>query len=86
MSDEDERRRRLIIGASDAIARMSELVRLHMTKIIGYTTAIAGAVAVMDPALVADTLGPDAIRWALLISGVATLARGHTNKLQPAAK
>lgn len=74
-------------GAGPIIIRRGlELLQLHMTKVIGYATAIAGAVAVMDPALVADTLGPNAIRWALLISGVATLARGHTNKLQPASK
>jgi len=61
---------------------MSELLRLHATKILGYATAIAGAIAVMDPKLVADTLGPNAVRWALLISGILAIVRGHTNKLQ----
>lgn len=59
-----------------------ELWRNHGTKLLGYLTAIAGAVSVMDPKLVADTLGPHAMQWALLISGVATLARGHTNTLR----
>lgn len=65
------------------IRRVTSLWRNHGTKILGYITVAAGAVAVMDAQLVAETLGPNAVRWALLISGFATALRGHTSKLQP---
>lgn len=61
---------------------MKELLKLlndHGTKIIGYIAAIAGAIAVADKELVARTLGPDVVDWALLITGILALARGHQN-------
>lgn len=59
-----------------------ELFREHGTKVIGYITVAAGAIAVMDPQLVADTLGPNAVRWALVVTGVLTALRGHTNTIR----
>jgi hypothetical protein len=49
----------------------------HGTKIIGYIAAIAGGIAVADKELVARTLGSDATDWALLITGILALLRGH---------
>jgi hypothetical protein len=88
MSDEEEERRRR--GESEERSGMIPAVigalRMHATEILGYVAAAAGAVAVMDPVLVAATLGPHAAQWALLITGVLAIVRGRTNKLQPAAK
>lgn len=71
-------------GAGPIIIRRGvDVWRNHGTKILGYVTIVAGSIAVMDPQLVSATLGPNTVRWALLISGVATALRGHTNKLQP---
>lgn len=61
---------------------MIELWREHGTKLLGYLQIIAGAIAVMDQQLVTDTLGPSAIRWALLLTGVLTALRGHTNTIR----
>lgn len=70
-------------GAGPIIIRRSvDLLRMHGTKIIGYVAAVAGAVSVMDPKLVAETLGPHATQWALLITGVSAIVRGHTNRTQ----
>lgn len=62
-------------------SKLRQVWRNHGTKIIGYVTMAAGAVAVMDPRLVAETLGPHAMQWALLITGLAAVGRGHTNKV-----
>lgn len=59
-----------------------DLWRQHGTKILGYASIIAAAIAVMDQQLVTDTLGPHAVRWALLISGILTALRGHTNTIR----
>jgi hypothetical protein len=53
--------------------------RANGTKIIGYITVAAGFLAVADPALVDELLGGKWQRWALLISGLLTALRGHTN-------
>ena len=55
------------------------LWRHHGTKLLGYIQVGAGAITVMDQQLVTDLLGANALRWALLISGVLTAVRGHTN-------
>lgn len=54
----------------------------HGTKVIGYVTMGAGAIAVMDPHLVTETFGPHAMQWALVITGISAAVRGHTNKIQ----
>ncbi len=56
---------------------LARLIEKHGTKIIGYIAAIAGFVAVADKDLIARTLGPHAVDWALLITGILALARGH---------
>jgi hypothetical protein len=58
---------------------IAEFFRQNGTKIIGYVTIAAGFIAVADPALVSSLLGPNATRWALLVSGLLTAIRGHTN-------
>lgn len=55
--------------------------RLHGTKIIGYVTVALAFLATADQELVGDLLGPNFPRWALLVSGLLTALRGHTNKL-----
>lgn len=54
-----------------------ENIEKHATKYIGYIAAVAGGIAIMDKELVLRTLGPDASDWALLITGVLALTRGH---------
>jgi hypothetical protein len=71
-------------GAGPIIIRRSILVDLwrnHGTKILGYAAIAVSTVPLMDRQLVLDTLGPNAISWCLLISGVLTAARGHTNTM-----
>lgn len=58
---------------------IASFFRQNGTKIIGYVTIAAGFIAVVDPALVTSLLGPNAPRWALLVSGLLTAMRGHTN-------
>lgn len=53
------------------------LIEKHGTKIIGYVTQAAAFIAIADANLVADTLGPKATAWALLITGILVSARGH---------
>jgi hypothetical protein len=86
MPTDDDDDEIIIIRRSTAVEIVRRIYREHMTKVIGYATVAAGAIAVMDPALVADTLGPNAVRWALVVTGVLTALRGHTNKTQPAPK
>jgi hypothetical protein len=69
---------------------MKELIHLlsnHGTKIIGYVAAAAGALTLMDKAMVIKLLGPTAPDWALLIAGVLAIFRGHTvNKVPKPAE
>lgn len=44
---------------------------------IGYVATAAGAITLMDKALVARTLGPAAMDWALLLAGVLGVFTGH---------
>ena len=66
--------------ASPIVDALRHVYHNHLTKILGYAQIAAGAIVVMDPQLVADTLGPNAIRWALVVSGVLTALRGHTSR------
>ena len=83
MPDPAEEEDIIIIRRAAVVTLLRKVYRDHLTKVIGYAAAAAGAIAVMDPALVVRTLGPDATEWALLITGFAALVRGHTNKLPP---
>ena len=65
------------------IRRIANAWRNHGTKIIGHVTIVAAAIGVMDPDLVKATLGENAMSWCMLITGVAALVRGHTNRVQP---
>jgi hypothetical protein len=56
-----------------------EFFRANGTKVIGYLTVAAGFIAMADPVLIDDLLGGKWQRWALLISGMLTALRGHTN-------
>lgn len=47
------------------------------STVIGYVATAAGAVTLMDKALVARTLGPAAMDWALLLAGVLGVFTGH---------
>ena len=61
---------------------MNELVSLfrqHGTKIIGYVTAAIAVLSVADPVLVTSLLGERGRSWILLIAGILTALRGHTN-------
>lgn len=59
--------------------RALKIWRHHGTKILGYATTAAGAIAVMDPELVTHTLGTSVLRWSLLATGILTAIRGHGN-------
>lgn len=56
-----------------------EWLNANGTKVLGYLTVSLGFIAVADPALIGDTLGGNWQKWALLISGILTAARGHQN-------
>jgi hypothetical protein len=56
-----------------------EFFRANGTKVIGYITTAAAFFAFADPTLINDLLGGKWQRWALLVSGLLTALRGHTN-------
>lgn len=61
---------------------MNELLsffRQNGTKIIGYTTTAVAFVSLADPTLVTDLFGARGRSWILLIAGLLTALRGHTN-------
>lgn len=62
---------------------MKSFFSKHTTKTIGAVTTAVAAVAVADPALMAQTLGPKGIAWAMLLSGIATAVRGIQNTPKP---
>lgn len=72
----------IIIRRPRAVAAIVNAWRNHGTKILGYAAIAVSTVPLMDKQLVLDTLGPNAMSWCLLISGILTAVRGHTNKLQ----
>ena len=85
MPDPAEEEDIIIIRRSATVTLLRTIYREHLTKVLGYVAAAAGALSVMDPKLVADTLGPGAVRWALLVTGVLAVVRGHTNRITPKA-
>ena len=58
---------------------LAEFFRANGTKILGYAVSAIAALAFMDATLVTELLGQRGYRWILLISGVITIIRGHTN-------
>jgi hypothetical protein len=57
--------------------KLISFISNHGTKVLGWLAAIAGGIAVADKDLVLRTLGPNASDWALLITGIAAIIRGH---------
>jgi hypothetical protein len=62
----------------------------HGTKLIGFTTSVIGALALLDHEtldLLGQTLGPvqgpRVIRVILIVSGLATAYRGYRNSKDP---
>lgn len=53
--------------------------RANGTKLLGYIVSTIAALAFMDAALVTELLGERGYKWVLLIAGVITIIRGHTN-------
>lgn len=61
---------------------MSELFsffRQHGTKVIGYVTMAISVLSLTDPTLVVSLFGERGRSWILLLAGVLTALRGHTN-------
>lgn len=58
---------------------MKKFAKNHLTKVIGVATTAVATVAITDPALIAATLGPKGVSWAMLLSGIATALRGVQN-------
>jgi hypothetical protein len=56
-----------------------DFLNTHGTKIIGYLAVVLGYLATADQVLVTELLGEKFSRWALLIFGILTAARGHQN-------
>lgn len=53
--------------------------RQHATKVIGYVTAAVAFLSLADPTLVTELFGKSGRSWILLIAGLLTAMRGHTN-------
>ena len=58
---------------------LMDFLRQNGTKLIGYATAAVAFLSLADPALVVSLFGERGRSWILLIAGVATALRGHTN-------
>ena len=82
MPDPAEEEDIIIIRRPRVVAAVVNAWRNHGTKILGYAAIAVSTVPLMDKQLVLETLGPNAMSWCLLISGILTAVRGHTNKLQ----
>lgn len=79
MPDPAEEEDIIIIRRPKAVETVVNAWRNHGTKILGYAAIAVSTIPLMDRQLVLDTLGPNAMSWCLLISGVMTAVRGHTN-------
>lgn len=53
----------------------------NRTKVLGYLQVVIGALAVADPVILAQLLGPHGLKWVLLANGLLTAAVGHHNTL-----
>lgn len=53
--------------------------REHGTKLLGLLQVTAGALATMDQQMIADLLGPNAMRWIIMATGILTAWRGFVN-------
>ena len=56
-----------------------EFFRANGTKVIGYATVGMAFLSLADPALVVELFGERGRSWILLIAGLLTALRGHTN-------
>lgn len=61
------------------MSEFTSFFRQHGTKVIGYATTGIACLALMDPALVTELLGKSGRSWILLLAGLLTAVRGHTN-------
>lgn len=51
----------------------------HGTKIIGAATTAVGVLGAVDPAVLADALGPKGTSYAAALAGILTIIRGVQN-------
>ncbi len=57
----------------------ASFMRQNLTKIIGYVTLAIGFLSVADPALIVSLFGERGRSWILVLAGILTAIRGHTN-------
>lgn len=71
-----------LLTALTAVWRFLVLGWKNRTKVLGYTQVLIAFLATADQALVTAVIGPNGLKWLLLISGGLAALIGHHNSYQ----